>query len=419
MTGPITDEALLHQLQNLRTLFREAAPTDAKTINDYAWLMVKLLNAQVEELGSAYCRQLLADYLALPTQRPSQLHSAILGAAVKVTQTYPDFRFPAFLRMWDLRHLRPEDRERQHAADRKTFPSLVERTTKALGNSLLLHPDQAFDAFLLSQGYSIRPMLVTRIKDALGKDGRKYVFVTLTSAEGIEVETIAHNLRPSPLHPLPEGKRHFVNIGQLYDCLLREKSQTTGTANVDETNASDVTIVSAYLSTHFSTDVFPTAIGYVEAVDEGHGHIHIYDSLSRHFVAHIQRFSKEKAGDFVRFIPIVPQTSMFKSAILLSIVPPSSPEVQNILREVRITAINKEKGYAVWELTDPEHPITEQLSPLQLAQGETSPSFTSGYLHLTEELSSSLALSSYKALIYLKRGKDRQKRPHLASLFPL
>ena len=188
---------------------------------------------------------------------------------------------------------------------------------------------------------------------------------------------------------------------------------------MDETNASDVTIVSAYLSTHFSTDVFPTAIGYVEAVDEGHGHIHIYDSLSRHFVAHIQRFSKEKAGDFVRFIPIVPQTSMFKSAILLSIVPPSSPEVQNSLREVRITAINKEKGYAVWELTDPEHPITEQLSPLQLAQGETSPSFTSGYLHLTEELSSSLALSSYKALIYLKRGKDRQKRPHLASLFPL
>lgn len=407
------DHILVH-LTNLRSLYAEATPSDPKTISDYAWTIVKALLQHCEEIDSVTARQLLAESLQLPTERPSALYSALLAAAIKVANTYPEFRFSTFLKMWNITNLRPEDAVRQQAKDGKSFPSLTERTAKALAHSLLLHPETAengFDLFLANNGIVILPMLVTRVKEAVGKDGRKYRFVTLTSPEGHEVETISHNLQISPLMPLPEGKRHYINIGQLYTCQLRKK-----------TSATDVTLHEAFLSYKKAAEIFPAEIGYIEAIDATHGHMHIYDAYSRHFVAPVQRFSKEKAGDFIRFIPIVPQESKFKTAIIQSTIPslsPSSvlslPEREHLLREIRITHINKEKGYAAWELVDKSHPITELLSPLQLSQGETSPSFTSGYLNLTEELS--LSLSSYKAFIYLRRGKDRQKRPHIARLF--
>lgn len=411
-------QSLLQQVQNLRALFREAAPSDPKVINDYAWLIVKLLNAQMAELGSNYCRQLLADYLQLPVARPSLVHSAILSAAVRVANAYPDFRFSVFLRMWGIQHFRPEDYESRRLDDGKQFPSLHVSTLRALAHTLLLYPEdrqwEEAESLLNAAGqggYSILPTMVTRIREALGKDGRKYNFVTLTSPEGIEIESISHKLQPSPLHPLPEGKRHYVNIGQLYDCLLLTKQESSSSSSLKD----------AYLSSQKPTDLFPQEIGYIEAIDEAHGHIHVYDALSRHFVAPKQRFSREKVGDFVRFIPVIPQTSKFKTAILLTTIPSASPEVQNILREIRITHINTEKGYAAWELVNKDAPITEQLSALQLSQGEQSPSFTSGYLTLAtvpDGIPSGLSVGqTLRALIYLKRGKDGQKRPHVAVIF--
>lgn len=405
--------SLIEQLQNLRALFRDATPTDPKVINDYAWLMVKLLNAQVETLGSVHSRQILADYLKLPVQRPSQLHSALLSAAIKVASVYHDFRFASFLRMWDVGNLRPEDKERQRSQDGRTFPSLAERTAKALGHSLLLHPEEGnsiaesgLRSFLADHGLAVFPMLVTRIKEAMGKDNRKYIFVTLTSPEGVEVETIAHNLQVSPLHPLPEGKRHYVNIGQLYDVLLREKSGQADDASLS--------VSCAYLSQNLPQHVFPSPIGFVDHIDQKYSHMHIYDAQSRHFVAHIQRFSREKEGDFVRFIPVTPRASKFKTAIILSIIPATAQEVQSILREIRITTVNTEKNYASWELTDKSTPIIETLSPLQLSRGEQSPSFTQGYLPLTT--SSLSPATTLRALIYLKRGKDGTKRPYVARI---
>ena len=298
----------------------------------------------------------------------------------------------------------------------------------------------------------IHPMLVTRIKQAAGKDGRKYTFVTLTSPEGLEIETISHTLQPSPLHPLPEGKRHYVNIGQLYDCLLRTNpsqpiASSSLAAPVPSSLPTESSLTFAYLSQSAPATVFPTEIGYIDSVDQQHSHMHVYDSYSRHFAAPILRFSKEKEGDFLRFIPIIPSTSKFKTAIILTTVPSSSlpstvpsdlSEGQSPLRSIRITSVNKEKCYAAWELVDKAHPITECLSPLQLSLGETSPSFTTGYLPLTPEglpqvsthsvaftsqVSSSCAAGAILpgqtlcAFIYLKRGKDRQKRPHIACLF--
>ena len=427
-------ESIVSQLATARKLFSEVSTADPKVTSDYGWTLVKALLHNLLEIDSVTARQLLADCIKLPLKRPSKFHSALLAAAVKVAQAYPEFHFATFLKMWGIENFRPEDKEHQKTADGKVFLSLEERTARILAHSLLLHLEDrpllqtsGFATFIASFGLSIHPMLVIRIKPATGKDGRKYIFVTLTSPEGVEIECISHSLQPSPLHPLPEGKRHYVNIGQLYDVLLRSKdsvldaSPSGSSASVPDAFASGLpgsyALLSSYLSSQRPSDLFPTEIGYIEHVDTEHSHMHIYDRHSRHFVAPVQRFSREKEGDFIRFIPIIPQNSKFKTAIILATVPSSSEEVKNILREIRITTINKEKGYAAWELIDKSHPITELLSPLQLSQGETSPSFTSGYINLGELKSPSKGDLEGLALIYLKRGKDRQKRPHIAKIF--
>ncbi|MCQ2259141.1 MAG: hypothetical protein MJZ41_14315 [Bacteroidaceae bacterium] len=433
-------ESLGAQLATARKLFSEVSTDDRKVLSDYGWTFVKVLLQNISEIDSLTARQLLADCIKLPLERPSRFHSALLAAAIKVALAYPEFHFATFLKMWGMENLRPEDKLSQ-MSDGKVFLSLEERAIRTLAHSLLLHPEDrqllqtsGFGALLSSNNLSILPMLVTRIKQASGKDGRKYTFVTLTSPEGIETECISHSLQPSPLHPLPEGKRHYVNIGQLYDVLLRSKAPVPK-ASALATPA--YTLLSSCLSAQRPSDIFPTEIGYIEHIDTEHSHMHVYDCHSRHFVAPIQRFSREKEGDFVRFIPIVPQASKFKTAILVATVPSSSEDIKNILRDIRITSINKEKGYAAWELVNKQEPITEQLSPLQLSQGETSPTFTSGYLNFTivpdaspsgftatvPDASASGIPTPLKAgwegpaLIYLKRGKDKQKRPHVAKLF--
>ena len=414
---------LFTQLANLRKLYSEAAPEDPKTISDYAWTIVKVLLQHTAEIDSTTARQLLAECIKLPIVRPSKLYSALLAAAVKVAGLYPEFHFAVFLKIWGHGNLRPEDCERQSRQDGKSFSSLKEQAAKAFANSLLLHPEnrtndwaQAILKELSGDTFSFHAMIVSRIKEAVGKDGRKYRFVTLTSPEGLEVETISHNLQLSPLQPMPENKRHYVNIGQLYNVLLRNNA-----------DGDKPTLFHAYLYNISASEYFPLEIGYIESIDSASQMMHIYDRFSRHFVAHVLRFSSERAGDFIYFHPIIPSKSKFKTAILTGKAPCPIPQNQDanseqpaLIRAIRITNINKERGYAAWELIDKSYPITEQLSPLQLSQGEIAPAFTTGYLNLATVPNSSGLSSgqSLRALIYLKRGKDKQKRPHVARIFP-
>lgn len=423
---------LLTQLANLRKLYSEAAPEDPKTISDYAWTIVKVLLQHTTEIDSITARQLLAECIKLPITRPSKLYSALLAAAIKVANLYPEFHFAVFLKMWEPDNLRPEDSERQSRQDGKSFSSLKEQTAKLLAHSLLLHPeDRAKDwaesllKELNGEVFSFHAMIVSRIKEAVGKDGRKYRFVTLTSPEGLEVETISHNLQVSPLQPQPQNKHHYVNIGQLYNVLLRNNADSSKPA-----------FVHAYLYNINTTIYFPKEIGYIESVDPNSQLMHIYDRFSRHFVAHILRFSNEQTGDFVYFHPIVPLRSKFKTAIIIGKAPCPLPQRQednpkppSLIRAIRISNINKEKGYATWELLDKSYPITEQLSPLQISLGEQSPSFTYGHIALDKyneippaktfvnDIPLTIGLELY-AVIYLKRDKDKQKRPYIAKFFP-
>lgn len=442
------EESIVSKLTTARKLFAETVTDDPRVVSDYGWTIVKALLQNLSEIDSVTARQLLADCIKLPLKRPSKFHSALLAAAEKVALTYTDFHFATFFKMWGMENFRPEDKEHRVSADGKVFLSLEERAARSLAFSLMFHPEDrqllqtaGFEDFISSFHLSLLTMLVTRIKQATGKDGRKYTFVTLTSPEGTEIECISQTLKASPFLQ-SKDKRHYVNIGQLYDVVLRSKasvpkaSASGANATVPDASPSSskpaFSLLSSCLSSQHPSEVFTTEIGYIEHIDTEHSHMHVYDSRSRHFVAPVQRFSREKEGDFVRFIPIIPEASKFKTAIILATVRSSSDEVQSILRDIRITSINKEKGYAAWELVNKDTPITELLSPFQLSQGETSPSFTTGYLNLATvpnaspsgstatvpDASASVIVGiTFRALIYLKRGKDNQKRPYVAKLF--
>lgn len=446
-------ESLSEQLTQLHNILSDVTDSiDVQTSERYAWMMVKVLNANLNEVSSLECRRLLADYVMLPVPRPSRVHSAVLSVAVRVASAHPEFRFLTFLRMWDVANLRDEDCQKQMGADGKVFPALSEKLARAVVQAAVLRPEDyeeggAVADLLQANGLSVPiPMIVTAIKETQSKDGRKYHFATLTSPDGLQFEALTNVLSPHPLHPLPVGKRHWVNVGQIYHVSLR----TVTSPQSDTERITRSTIHLAYLSSLSPQNLFPIEIGYVDSIDGAHAHIHIHDSHSRHFVAPVQRFSKEKVGDFVRFIPIIPRTSKFKSAIILSVIlmptnapalsastiPAIHPEVKAVLREIRITHINREKGYASWELADKSVPITETLSPIQLSEGETSPAFTTGFLSVamipsgaasgsqiatvSDDLPSGLTSGqSLQAFIYLKRGKDRQKRPCVARVFKM
>lgn len=330
-------ESLQSQLEHLHHIFSGIDNLDPKTTSNYAWTVVKMLHSHISDIRPLTARQLLADCIKLPIERPSKLYSALLSAAIRVSENTDDLHFVPFLQLWDLRHLRHEDHEPQpDPSSDKTFPSLADKLIRRYIHSFILRPDERLSPDQFA------------------------VLIPLLTHKGYCISTSAPQI--------------------------------------------------------------DTATGYILSIDPLHGHIHIFDEHSRHFVATQQPSSTEKAGDFVHFIPIIPQTSKFKSALIIS--PVACPS--SLFRQIKITAINTEKHYASWELTDKSRPITEQLSPLQISLGESSPSYTNGFISLTDDNRLPAAVASiqpqltipsiHEAFIFLRRGKDNLKRPHIACI---
>ena len=81
---------------------------------DTAWQIYRYLQNNYTTMGSHQVRMLLVAYLKLPVDRPSLVHSCVLGIAVKISSEYADFQFPQFLQMWGYdRYLREEDKQKQ------------------------------------------------------------------------------------------------------------------------------------------------------------------------------------------------------------------------------------------------------------------------------------------------------------------
>lgn len=404
------EENLMCQLSQLQAQYAGQLPPDQRAVEQYAWVICKALNRHTDELGALSCRQWLSELMRMPLPRPSALYSSVLWAAVKVAKTFTDFHFVPFLNLWDPSlNLRPEDYQQGRSDDGKVFPSLAERMTRCCLTAQLVRPSE-LPQFSLPQTFGFRPvqpMIVTRVNQA-ESNGRKLFFVHLIGLDGTEVQAEAHALRANPLTASPD-RRHYVNPCQLYNVLLR-----------DHPTGNELRLQDAVLSDRPISDVFPVETGFVGHVDVEHGHIHVFDHQSRHFVSSGQRFVQAGVKQFVRFIPIVPNNSTFKTAL---IVPHNMSQAELAEsfgpRQIRITQVNTERNYCRWELIDPSQPVSEQLSSLQLSNGEVSPSFTSGFINLdaAREMCPTLeAGQEVRAIMFLRRGSDHQKRPHVAMM---
>lgn len=415
------EESYTEQLSEIRKLFAESAPTDQKIIDQYAWIIYKVLNKDYEQMGALACRQMLAEYMKLPVAKPSKLHSAMLYAATKIAAKHSDFHFIPFLKMWNMNNLREEDKLRVTNDEGKVFPSLLERVARVYMLSKLLRRDEELpedslsvlkpiiESFGLSE---VTPMVVTKVNEAMVR-GRKMHFAMLVANDGTEASCEVHALRPDPLNLLIDSKTqkpvyHMVKAGQLYDVILRNKH-----------DGKEMSVFDAILSRSTIADCFPIITGYVEHIDLQHAHIHIYDGASRHFVAASTNPSANNvsgmtinSGQFVRFSPIIPQKNKFKSAIIDSVQEPKTGASDFGLRDIRITHCDPEKGYCAWELKADNQPIVEA--------GTTTPSYTKGYVSKSFFNERALPLpvpgTEYRAVIFLKRGKDGEKRPHIAML---
>lgn len=452
---------ILEQLKQIRSLYKSVPTPDVQTSERYAWIIVKAIKQHAEELGGLTCRQLLADAMRMygeggatsaVLQRPSRLYSQILRAATVVAATFPEFRFMAFLNLWNpSQWLTAEDFEKTTAPRLnpqnpgapavQAYASLAERVTKTALQAMLLRPQDVPASFQLPLqhpltgvgewfGYhAVKPMIVTQVTMSEVR-GRRMYFARLTSPAGEEVMADTHLLRPNALlaNIAADGAapaRHYVNVGQVYDVLLRDRQRKNDNDNHDD-NADDCHAASrppyrladAVLSQRQVADAFDVVEGYVDKVDAARGHIHVYDGFSRHFVSSGQRFVRAKEGHLVAFVPIIPQGNKFKSAIIVS----SQPTIAFPHREISVKYIDEAKGYCSWELTDKTNPVIEKLSPLQLAAGETAEPHTQGYARLDDLRAALSSLPGAPALavgtiltplIFLKRGKDGKKRPVL------
>lgn len=148
----------------------------------------------------------------------------------------------------------------------------------------------------------------------------------------------------------------------------------------------------------------PSAVGYVEYIDLEHSHIHIYDNQSRHFVA-IKSPIMAQVGQFVRFIPIIPQHSKFKSAIIYEVYQQDEGSVAFGYHRAKVTAVDPGDKYISWEITD---------GTTIVETGTSEPSYTTGYI--SEQLMQSKGTrpkygDSLLLTVFLKRGKEGKKRP--------
>lgn len=402
------EETFEERIDSLRQLLRETKTPNPADSEKYVTIVVSTILQHAEALGALRCRQMLAEALQLPLQRPSYHYSGLLRAATKMAALFPEFHYVPFLNLWNpLANLRREDFEEIKSKDGKTFRPLAERMVRQLYVAQFLRPEEK-PTFEVPDSFGYLPiccMAVTNIQHRESNERHLY-FVQLTDKEGETINCEMHLLRANPLTADP-SKKSYVNIGQIYNVLLRKGEK-------------GLRVIDAILSPRKVIEVFPTAVGYIEHVDKAHGHIHIYDGESRHFVSQGQRFIKADQGQLVEFVPVIPLTSGFKTGIIVN-TRRSQTDLRQAFpeREVAITHINTQSGYAVWELTDKSRPIRETLSDYQKGKGETTEEYVSGFINL-ELLRQTMPEISVgnKAygIIFLRRGKDGTKRPRLELL---
>ncbi len=358
----------------------EAIEASVWSPNDTAWAIYHYLMKNYARESSEIVRRLLAAYLKLQLERPSLIHSCMLAVAVKASETFCDFNFPAFLEYWGFpKLLRKEDSERQKAKDGRTFLPLAERA------------ERRRDSWLLHHGASklpdnIRSMFAVKVFEK-EKGPRRLRFAKLVGGDGLEVIAESHMFPYKP----------WEIQGRMFDVLTR-------TSASGEERAVEIAAAKRNVE-----QVFPPVAGYVDGIDEGHGHCHIYDASSRHFVAE-RPTMKLSAGTFVMFSPIVPAVDKFKTACVTEVLTKEEGLRRFGWYEAEVTYANTAEGYFRYKILSPIAKTPEGT----VEEEAFAPVSCISNSRLATSLHSGMKIG---IVMFLKRGIDKTKRNHVAEAF--
>ena len=158
-------------------------------------------------------------------------------------------------------------------------------------------------------------------------------------------------------------------------------------------------------------EAFSVEVGYVDFVDENHGHIHVYDSQSRHFVAlkSVHSALSITAGSFVRFCPIIANGDHFKWAAIVGLMDKYEGRKAFGVYEAKVEYANLKEKYIRYSL---ESAI--KYTP----EGNIIKGGFASTAALPDDVRNGIVIDSHVRLIlFLKRGKDGIKHNYVAEVF--
>lgn len=362
----------------------ESISTGAAHPDETNWKIFRYLQSNYKTMGSQIARTLLAAYIKLHVKRESLINSCMLGMAVKISEMYADFNFPNFLKAWGYDNcLRAGDLRRQTGKDGRQYLSLKERVDQALRSYMLHHPEVCD-----GECDGVLSMYAAKVFEK-ESNGRKHRYVKLVAKNGSDLIADSHQF---PCRP-------WEICGRMFDVLTRVSRQ--GNERVSDIAASK----------HRVDDVFTVEVGFVDFIDELHGHIHVFDSQSRHFVA-------DKAAhpalaisvdSYVRFCPIIVNGDHFKLAAIVGTVDKYEGRKAFGIYEARVEYANRDDQYIRYTIDSPIR---------QTPEGEIAKSGFASTAMLPEGERRGIVQGSHVRLVlFLKRGKDGVKRNYVADIF--
>lgn len=362
----------------------ESIATGAAHPDDTNWKIFRYLQHNYKTMESVTARTLLAAYMKLHVKRMSLVDSCMLGMAVKVSETYGDFKLPKFLEAWGYdQFLRPQDLQRQTGKDGRQYLSLKERVERALQSYRLHHPEESD-----GECEGVVSMYAAKVFEK-EKDGRKRRYVKLVATNGSELIADSHQF---PCRP-------WEISGRMFDVLTRVSKQ--GNERVSDIVASRKRV----------DEVFSVEVGFVEFIDESHGHIHVYDSQSRHFVADKSACSalKISVGNYVRFCPIIANGDHFKSAAILNVMDKYEGRKAFGIYEAKVEYANVKDRYIRYSIESAIR-YTPEGNIIKAGFASTA--------NLPEDVRNGMVQGSHVHLVlFLKRGKDGMKHNYVAEVF--
>ena len=362
----------------------DSIATGAAHPDDTNWKIYRYLQNNYKTIGSVTARTLLAAYMKLHVKRMSLVDSCMLGMAVKISETYGDFKLSKFLEAWGYDScLRAQDLQRQTGKDGRQYLSLKERVERALQSYRLHHPEECN-----GECEGIVSMYAAKVFEK-EINGRKLRYVKLVATNGSELIADSHQFLCRP----------WEISGRIFNVLTRVSKQ--GNERVSEIVASAKRV----------DEVFSAEVGFVEFIDESHGHIHVYDSQSRHFVAEKSACSalKISVGNYVRFCPIIANGDHFKSAAIVSVMDKYEGRKAFGIYEAKVEYANVKDRYIRYSLESAIR-YTPEGNIIKAGFASTA--------NLPEDVRNGMVQGSHVRLIlFLKRGKDGMKHNYVADIF--